>query len=130
MIHYRKTHNCRVSQALPSARPRALGKSLAHGMPKRCRVLALGKERHSAKIHFCRVSLGPHSAKAAHVPSTPAGRAPSVRVADGIYPLPRSNFAECLLPTLGKVSFAECRSSGTRHTDSIFFGLQMFLFST
>ena len=23
--HYRKTHNCRVSQALPSARPRALG---------------------------------------------------------------------------------------------------------
>jgi len=46
--HYQKTHKCRVSPVLPSARPRALGKDVAHGMPKRYRVPAIGKKRHSA----------------------------------------------------------------------------------
>ena len=51
-LHYRKTHKYRVSTSLPSARPRALGKYVAHSMPTLCRMLAVGKERHSAYPHF------------------------------------------------------------------------------
>ena len=40
---------------LLSARPRALGKNQAHGMPVRCRVSAVGNVLHSAKIDLCRV---------------------------------------------------------------------------
>ena len=71
-------------RGLPSARPRALGKNVAHGMPTLRQVLAVGKVGHSAKINLCRVPPGPHSAKTAHVPSTRARRAPAVRMADGI----------------------------------------------
>ena len=85
--HYQKTHKCRVSPVLPSARPRALGKNslcrvsdVAHGIPKRYRVPAVGKESHSARL--CRVPAGEHSAKTAHVPSTRARRATAVKVAD------------------------------------------------
>ena len=65
---------------LPSARQWALSKDVAHGMPKRYRVPAVGKESHSARL--CRVPAGEHSAKTAHVPSTRARRAMAVKVAD------------------------------------------------
>ena len=83
-----QTTGTRQRCGLPSARPRALGKNLAHGMPGRCRVQAVGKSRHSAMCLLCRVLAGQHSAKPEHVPSTRARRAPAVRVADGVYPLP------------------------------------------
>jgi len=61
-MHYRKTQiypsvlafaeyqntDTRQRCALPSARTRALGKHLSHGMPELCRVPALGNEWHSA----------------------------------------------------------------------------------
>ena len=43
-----QTTGTRQRFTLPSARQRALGKDVAHGMPKRYRVPAIGKERHSA----------------------------------------------------------------------------------
>ena len=47
-----QTTGTRQKRALPSARPLALGKHVAHGMPTLCRVLAVGKERHSAYRAF------------------------------------------------------------------------------
>jgi len=43
-----QTTGTRQKFTLPSARQRALGKDVAHGMPQRYRVPAVGKERHSA----------------------------------------------------------------------------------
>ena len=64
---------------LPSARTRALGKPLPHGMPELCRVPAVGNEWHAANCHLCRVLDRRHSAKPAHMPSTRARHAPPVR---------------------------------------------------
>ena len=47
-----QTTGTRQNRSLPSARPRALGKHVAHDMPTLCRVLAVGKERHSAYRDF------------------------------------------------------------------------------
>ena len=47
-----QTTGTRQRRSLPSARPRALGKHVAHGMPTLYRVLAVGKERHSAYRAF------------------------------------------------------------------------------
>ena len=47
-----QTTGTRQRRSLPSARPRALGKHVAHGMPTLCRVLAVSKERHSAYRAF------------------------------------------------------------------------------
>ena len=63
-----QTTGSRQRCGLPSARPRALGKNLAHGMPGLCRVPAVGKEGNSAKCLICRVLALRHSAKPAHVP--------------------------------------------------------------
>ena len=148
-----QTTGTRQRCCLPSARPRALGKNLAHGMPGLYRVPAVGKAGHSAKCLLCRVLARRHSAKPAHVPSTHARCAPPVRGADGVKSLPsastwhsaklqlcrvpqactwqRRNFAECIHLALGKVNFAECLGSSTRQTSlKKFFGLRIFLFST
>ena len=131
-----QTTGTRQRCCLSSARPRALGKNLAHGMPGLYRVPAVGKAGHSAKCLLCRVLARRHSAKPAHVPSTRARRVPPVRGADGVKSLPsatfwhsakdpccrvppagtrqRRNFAECAGLALGKVSFAECWSLGTQ----------------
>ena len=148
--HYRKTLICLVSRPLPSTRPRALGKKLAHGMPGLYRVPAVGKAGHSAKCLLCRVLSQRHSTKPAHVPSTRARHAPPVRRADGVKSLSsatfwhsaketccrvtpavtrqRRNFAECAGLALGKVSFSECWSLGTRQNwlKNFFLGLQIF----
>ena len=131
-----QTTGTRQRCCLPSARPRALGKNLAHGMPGLYRVPAVGKAGHSAKCLLCRVLSQRQSAKPADVPSTRARRAPPVRGADGVKSLSsatfwhsaketccrvppagtrqRRNFAECAGLALGNVSFAECWSLGTR----------------
>ena len=79
-----QTTGTRQRRALPSARPRALGKHVAHGMPTLCRVLAVGKERHSAYRAF--VECRKASTRQRQV--TCPARAPAVRVPDGRYPLP------------------------------------------
>ena len=150
-----QTIGTRQRCGLPSARPRALGKNLAHGMPGHCRVQAVGKARHSATCLLCRVLAGRHSAKPEHVPSTRARHAPPVRGADGVKSLPSAsswhsakvkycrvstagtrqsrNVAECAGVALGKASFAECWCPGTRQTwlkkfgPSNFFGLHLNL---
>ena len=83
-----QTTGTRQRCCLPSARPRALGKKLAHGMPGLYRVTAVGKAGHSAKCLLCRVMSQRHSAKPAHVPSTRARRATPVGGADGVKSLP------------------------------------------
>ena len=148
-----QTTGTRQRCGLPSARPRTLGRNLAHGMPGRCRVQAVGKSRHSATCLLCRVLAGRHSAKPEHVPSTRARRAPPVRGADGVNSLPSAsswhsakvkycrvspagtrqsrNVAECACVALGKASFAECWCLGTRQTWlKKILGLQIFLVST
>ena len=149
-----QTTGTRQRCCLPSVRPRALGKKLAHGISGLYRVSAVGKTGHSAKCLLCRVLSQRHSAKPAHVPSTRARRAPPVSGADGVKYLPsattwhsakdtccrvpdsgtrqRRKFAECAGLALGKVSFAECWSLGTRQNwlKKILLGLQIFLVST
>ena len=83
-----QTTGTRQRCCLPSARPQALGKNLAHGMPGLYRVPAVGKAGHSAKCLLCRVLARRHSAKPAHVPSTRARRATPVGGADGVKSLP------------------------------------------
>ena len=87
-----QTTGTRQRCCLPSARPRALGKKLAHSMPGLYRVPAVGKAGHSAKCLLCRVLSQRHSAKPAHVPSTRARRAPLVRGADGVKFLSSATF--------------------------------------
>ena len=133
-----QTTGTRQRCGLPSARPRTLGKNLAHGMPGRCRMQALGKSRHSATWLLCRVLVGRHSAKPEHVPSARPRQSPPVRGADGVNFLPSAsswhsakvkycrvspagtrqsrNVAECAGVALGKASFAECWCPGTRQT--------------
>ena len=60
-----------------------VGKQKAHSMPILCRVPAVGKDRALGIYCLCRVPLGPHTAKAVHVPSTRASRAAAIRAADG-----------------------------------------------
>ena len=124
MAHYRKTLSCRVSQPLPSARPRALGKDVV------CRVPGHG---HSAKIWHtacpgfteCRPSAKqgtrqsvsfaecwPFSTRQS--PRTCPARAPAVRhLSGGLMALSlcrvppsgtrqRRHVAECLQQALGK----------------------------
>ena len=135
--------------ALPSARTRALGKHLPHGMPELCRVPAVGNEWHSANCHLCRVLARWHSSKPAHVPSTRARRATPVGGADGVKSLPsattwpsakgivyrvpsldtrqKSNFAECLEPGSRQSFF--CRVLELRHSAKLvkfFFGPSNF----
>ena len=122
---------------MPSARLRALGKNLSHGMPGLYRVPAVGKAGHSAKCLLCRVLAGGTRQSPRTCPArTRARRAPPVRGADGVKSLSsatfwhsaketccrvppagtrqRRNFAECAGLALGNVSFAECWSLGTR----------------
>ena len=108
-----QTTGTRQRCGLPSARPRALGKNLAHSMPGLYRVPAVSKAGHSAKCLLCRVLARRHSAKPAHVPSTRSRRAPPVRGTNGVK------------------SFAECWSLGTRQNWlKKFLCLQIFLVST
>ena len=124
-----QTTGTRQRCCLPSARPRALGKKLAHGMPGLYRVPAIGKAGHSAKCLLCRVLSQRHSAKPAHVHSTRARRAPPVRglTALSLCRVPpsgtrqRRHVAECAGLALGKVSFAECWSLVTRQNWLNFF---------
>ena len=102
---------------LPSARPRALGKNLAHSMPGLYRVPAVGKAGHSAKCLLCRVLSQRHSAKPAHVPSTRARRAPPVRGADGVKSLGKGD----MLPSASsrhsaKEKFCRVRGPGSRQS--------------
>ena len=153
-MHYRKTQICRVSRPLPSARTRALGKNLAHGMPGLYRVPAVSKAGHSAKCLLCRVLARQHSAKPAHVPSTRARRAPPVRglTALSLCQVPpsgtrqRRHVAECLQQALGKeetlpsalawlsAKFLLPRVLELRHSAKLvkkkFLCLQIFLVST
>ena len=109
--------------ALPSARTRALGKHLPHGMPELCRVLAVGNEWHSANCHLCRVLAWRHSANPAHVPSTRARRATPVGgglMASSLCRVPppgtrqRGYFAESLEPGSRQIFF--CRVLELRYS--------------
>jgi len=149
--HYRKTHNCRVSQASPSAKLRALGKEPLCRVPKAqhstnlwhtaCPNVAecwpLAKAAHSAKnVAECQW------ARTRQRPCTGPARVPTVcrplvwLTAFSLCRVPpagtrqRSKFAECRQLALGKVSFAECLASGSRQTGFNFFCLQIFLFYT
>ena len=55
-----------------------VGKQKAHNMPILCRVPVVGKDRALGIYCLCRVPLGPHTAKAVHVPSTRTSRATAV----------------------------------------------------
>ena len=100
-----------MSRPLPSARPRALGKNLAHGMPGLYRVPAVGKAGHSAKCLIRRVLARRHSAKPAHVPSTRARCVPPVRGADGVKSLPSATFWHSAKKKLCRVRWPGSRQS-------------------
>ena len=117
-----QTTGTRQRCCLPSARPRALGKNLAHGMPGLYRVPAVGKAGHSAKCLLCRVLAWRHSANPAHVPSTRARRATPVGglMASSLCRVPppgtrqRGYFAECLEPGSRQIFF--CRVLELRYS--------------
>ena len=70
-----QTTGTRQRCCLPSARPRALGTNLAHGMPGLCRVPAVGKEGNSAKCLLSK--CWPFGTRQS--PRTCPARAPAVR---------------------------------------------------
>ena len=108
--------------ALPSARTRALGKHLPHGMPELCRVPAVGNEWHSANCHLCRVLAWRHSANPAHVPSTRTRRATPVGGADGVKSLPSATTwhsakgVVCRVPSLDTRQIFFCRVLELRYS--------------
>ena len=67
-------------EAVPNSKSSGTtGKLICAECHRLCRVPAVGKEGALGIFYLCRVPLGPHSAKWAHVPSTHTRCAPAVR---------------------------------------------------
>jgi len=125
-----QTTGTRQRRALPSARPRALGKYVAHSMPTLYRMLAVGKERHSAYPHFAECQKASTRQRQVTCPArVPAVRRP-LSFAECWKDGTRQsvNFAEYLWPALGKASFAEWHPPGTRQIVSIFIFISVQIF--
>ena len=128
MVHYRKTHVCRVSGSLPSAESRALGKDTFCRVPKNSTRRTAGTRQNNSlssaghiplgKAALCRVLDLWHSAKPSYTRQR-ASRAPYTR-----RPLPGEGgevHGHFCLPsadkgTLGKHLFAECPTVDTQQT--------------
>ena len=120
-------------EAVPNSKSSGTtGKLICAECHRLCRVPAVGKEGALGIFYFCRVPLGPDSAKRAPVPSTRTRCAPAVRggrVLQGWY---SAKTKLRRVPAAGTRRSQFRRVPATWHSAKsfFFFCIQTFLFST